>query len=252
MDNLNDFNESQEQVVDAPETEQVEAVESVAEEVASTETDTKPVQQSPEENAKFAEVRRKAEREAQDKLIAEMGMEWNGVPITTYADYQQAMKESREAELLENLRNEEADPKDIYSELKKNDPDFQELQTIKQEHYISKQIEALNADLSETGIDVIVKTVDDLDKLPNAGKIAEFVKTGHTLADAYFLANKKEIIAKQAQKAQEETIKKVSLLDNAGPGALDGTGTEKTKSIFAMSNEDFAKMKEDVLMRRRN
>jgi hypothetical protein len=69
--------------------------------------ETKPVQ-SAEENAKFAEVRRKAEADAKakarDELIEEMYGESNG--IHTYAEYQAAMAKQQEEEKRNELLNE--------------------------------------------------------------------------------------------------------------------------------------------------
>lgn len=83
------------QETEITETPNVEAEASVTPEVAEPE---KP-QQSPEENAKFAKIRREAEAKAQaqakDAVIAEMFGESHG--ITTYAEYQKAVQAEREA-----------------------------------------------------------------------------------------------------------------------------------------------------------
>jgi len=244
----NTVNAVVEDVVTPQESEQVNTEESVQSEVANTPTEDKPVQ-SPDENARFADVRRKAEREAQDRLISEMYGESHG--IHTKADYDRAVAEAKEAELLESLKAEETDPKDIYSELKKNDPDFQELQKIKSEHYINKQREELNADLSDLGIDLIIKTDDDLDKLPNADKVADYIRKGNTLSESYFLANKKEIVAKQLEKAQQDTIKKIQANGESTPGSLsdkgDTTQLYTREQVDNMTTEDVMKNYELVM-----
>lgn len=222
----------------------VEVVESETTEVASEQPTEKPVQ-SKEDNAKYADIRRNAEREAQDKLISEMYGTSHG--IHTKADYDKAVREQRESELLEQMRDSEADPKDIYAQLKQSDPDFQEYQKIKNETYTSKQISELNADLKDIGIDLQINGIDDLEQLPNKESVMNHISQGKTLAEAYFLANKKEIIAAQAQKAQAEVIKKTESLNGASPGALDSSGGDQSSSIYSMSNNDFAKMKADAL-----
>ena len=65
MENESTVNAEQVEVVTPQEEVEQEQVESVSSEVA-TEQPEKHVQ-SPEENSRFAEVRRKAEQEAQDK-----------------------------------------------------------------------------------------------------------------------------------------------------------------------------------------
>jgi hypothetical protein len=108
-ENLN-LNEGQEDAVDS-QTEQVDStVETVnadnADATTGKQEETKPVQ-SPEENAKFAEVRRKTEAEAKakarDELIAEMYGKSHG--IHTYAEYQEALaKQEEEQKLSEMLK----------------------------------------------------------------------------------------------------------------------------------------------------
>ena len=230
--------------VEPQENDVIESVESDNPEVTTGQQEEKHVQ-SKEDNAKFAEVRRTAQREAQDKLIAEMYGESHG--IYTKADYDRVVREQKEAELLEQMRDTDTDPKDIYAKLKESDPDFQEFQKIKTETYTARQISELNIDLKEMGLDLEIKSVDDLAKLPNSESIVNHIQKGKTLAEAYFLANKKEIISTQAQKAQAEIMKKTEQLNGASPGALDSSGGERTNSIYAMSDKDFAKMKEDAL-----
>lgn len=236
------------EVVTPHEDVQTNEVESASSEVA-TEQPVKPVQ-SPEENARFAEVRRKAEQEAQDKLIAEMYGKSHG--IYTKADYDKAVREQQEREMLEQMKSEEVDPKEIYKALKENDPDYQELQKIKAETYTQNQLRELNNELKELEIDVEVKSLDDLAKLDNAEQIIDHIKTGKTLAEAYFLANRKALIQKEAEKVRKETLEKTLSLKGSSPGALDqSAGTEHKDSYSTMSSEDFEKLKEDVLMGRR-
>lgn len=107
--NLNTVDAVQENVVDS-QAEQVETtVETVNADNANVtlgrQEETKPVQ-SAEENAKFAEVRRRAAEEARvsarDEMIAEMYGKSHG--INTYAEYQEALaKQEQEKQLAELL-----------------------------------------------------------------------------------------------------------------------------------------------------
>ena len=166
------------------------------------------------------------------------------------------MANQREQELIESLQSEEADPEQVKQELFKqwetNDPRLKEYNQLKFDNYVAQQRELLNADFKESGLDIVIKTNEDVLNLPNGDKIAELFKSGVPLVDAYFAANRKEIIAKQAEKAHAETLRKTASLDGASPGALDATADTQPKSIYSLSKEDFAKLKEDVLMRRRN
>ena len=164
MENESTVNAEQVEVVTPQEEVEQDQVESVSSEIA-TEQPEKHVQ-SPEENSRFAEVRRKAEQEAQDKLIAEMYGESHG--IYAKADYDKALREQREREMLEQMKSEEVDPKEIYKALKENDPDYQELKKIKEETYTQNQLRELNQELKELDLDIEIKSLDDIAKLDNA------------------------------------------------------------------------------------
>jgi len=239
-----------EEVVTPQEAETTEVVDSVDSDVATdTQSEVDKPKQDRDTNSQFADVRRKAQQEAQDKLIDEM---YGSQGIHTKAEYDKAIKEQKEAELLENMRNGDTDPEtvkqELYKQWEENDPRLKEYNQIKTESYTNKQMAELNSDLKELGIDPI-NTIDDLANLPSADKIIEHVKQGKTLGEAYFLANKADIIKQQAQKIQADVIQKTRQLENASPGALDSTlGNENANSIWKMSNDDFAKMKEAALL----
>ena len=127
------------QVVNVEPQEGEKPIESANGDVATPQEGEKP-KQSPEENAKFAEIRREAERKARDKTISEMGMEWNGKPITTYDEYQKALAESKEQELLAQMKSDEVDPQEILKQLKETDPEIKQLREYQKEVNIKNQI----------------------------------------------------------------------------------------------------------------
>ena len=99
MEELNDFNESLEGVVDLQETEEIETTEPETSEVVTAPVEKIP--QTAEENAKFAELRRKFEAESEakaqakaDALVAEI---YGDQGIYTEAD----LKAAREAQQAE-------------------------------------------------------------------------------------------------------------------------------------------------------
>lgn len=107
--NLN-LNEGHEDVVDSQNGQAEQSVMTVNADNADVTTgkqEGKQVQ-SAEENARFAEVRRKTEAEAKakarDELIAEMYGKTHG--INTYAEYQQALAKQEEEQRLSELLNE--------------------------------------------------------------------------------------------------------------------------------------------------
>ena len=76
--------------------------------------------QTPEENAKFAQVRREAEARARDKVIADMGMTWEGRPISTYDDYVKAKEASDQMAKEQAIRDKyqsQGLPEEVIEEL---------------------------------------------------------------------------------------------------------------------------------------
>jgi len=230
------LNEGQENVVDS---QNLEAdVESVNEEVATSQQEEKP-KQDPDTNAMFAKVRRESEAKARDSVISEMYGESHG--IHTYADYKKALDSQKEAEEAEKIRKETGiDPnqmKPIFERWKQQDPAFQELKAIRYEKNTTRELLDLNTELKEAGLDLQLKDLSDeeLIKVPNIEKVTGYVQKGHNLADAFFLANKKTLL----EMKQQETIKKITSNAESTPGSLADGGGESNFISF----EQFEKNK---------
>jgi len=229
--------------VEPQETTVNEPVNAGSGEVATPQTVSKPVQ-TPEQNAEFARVRREAETKAKDAVISEMYGESHG--IHTYAEYQAALADQKAAEQRAKFQEENGiDPdalKPVFQQWKESDPDFQELKAIRAEKNQTKALTDLNNELKDAGVDLQIKDLsnEELSKLPNIDGILEQVQKGHSLADAFFLANKKDIISRQAQTAQQETIKKITANGESSPGSLSAGG----ESDF-ISQELFESKKSD-------
>lgn len=211
--------------------------------------DVKPVQ-SQEDNAKYADMRRKTESETKDKMIAEM---YGSQGINTYADYQKAIADQKETEDNAKFQEETGvNPdkmKPMFEQWKKSDPDFQELSNMRQEKNLNKELENLNSELKENGVDIQLKDLssEEINKIPNVAKVTEYVTKGHSLADSFWLANKKDIMTKQAQAAQQDTIKKIAANGASSPGSLGGGGEGQEKTVYSMSKDDFKKMQDEVM-----
>lgn len=238
-----------EEVVTPQETPEVVSTETpeVSEPSESVPAEVAPVaektEQSPEENAKFAEVRRKAEKEAIDKFISDQyGKSHN---IHSKAEYDKYVAEQRQQELLEAMQDENADPKEIYRQMKEADPEYQEMKRSKQETYVNNQISDLNKELEGLGLEDRVSSLEDLTKLPNSDKLIKYVEAGNSLTDAYFLANRNDIISKKTEKIQNDTIEKIAANGNASPGSLADTGETPTfftkEQVDAMSDAQVMK-----------
>ncbi len=126
-ENINSVNAEQTGAVDQPQqTEQPSSTESVNGEV-TTSQQTEKVQQTPDENAKFAQIRRDYEQrlttekqKAKDDFIASQGYVWNNKPITTEAEYNQALQEQSEQQRQEQLRQQGIDPNIVEDYIKNN------------------------------------------------------------------------------------------------------------------------------------
>jgi hypothetical protein len=195
----------------------------------------------------------KASTKALDDFISTQGYEYNGKPIKTYAEYQAAQTEVEEANRKAQFQQQNGfDPdavKPLFEQWKQNDPDFQELSQIRQEKTLSSAISQLNTELQDAGIDLQIKDTSpaELAKLPNVDKITEYVSKGHSLADAFFLANKKDIISKQTTSVQQETIKRIAANGASSPGSLAAGSDQSGADVWSMSDKDFKAMQERAL-----
>lgn len=167
--------------------------------------------------------------------------------IHTKADYDTAVMKQQQEEEAQRLGLDPEAIKPFFDSWKQNDPDFQELNSIRAEKNVSKALTELNNELKENGIDLQLTDLSDTEvaKLPNVAKVTELVGKGHSLADAVFLANKKDFIAKQAEKAQQDTVKKIAANGASSPGSLlnnaDVPASYTMEQINAMSQAEINK-----------
>ncbi|HEY5586715.1 MAG TPA: hypothetical protein VIK78_19775 [Ruminiclostridium sp.] len=199
----------------------------------------------------FSDRLKESTTKAEDAVYSKLFGTEHG--IHTKAAYDAAIaKQQEEADNAKFQETNGFDPnsvKPLFEEWKKSDPDFQELSTIRQEKNIATALSELNNELKDCGIDLNIKDFSDTEvaKLPNVDKVVKYVQSGKTFAEAVFLANKKEFIAKQAEMAQQDTIKKIAANGLSSPGSLSGGGDSDSKTIYSMSKADFAEMQTQVL-----
>lgn len=187
----------------------------------------KPVQTA-EENSKYAQIRREAETKARDKTIADMGMEWNGQPITTYDQYVKAKAESEQNEREQAIREEyEAKglPDELIEELVESKRDREERKAEKATRAEEAKKQAEYADFFEyfkqenerdfnSATDTITQDVWDL------------VAKGKTLTDAYTYNVNKQLKAKIAEYESKLKAQETNQV-NAGSstGSVTGNGS---------------------------
>ncbi|MCE5227877.1 MAG: hypothetical protein LLG05_18715 [Porphyromonadaceae bacterium] len=233
-----------------PQTETVIEPVNAGEGTATPETVEK-TPQTPEQNAEFARVRREAETKAsaKERERADKFAQRYGYSTFDEMESEQARAEA-EAEKQQFVEKNGFDPdsvKPLFEQWKESDPDFQELKSVRAERNATKALSDLNRELEDAGVDLKLADLSDaeLNKVPNIEKVTEYVTKGHSLADAFFLANKKDIISKQAEKAQQDTIKKINANGESSPGSLSGGGED-----VGLSDEAIEKMPDKERMRR--
>jgi hypothetical protein len=205
-DILNTVDAVQENAVGS-QTEQVETnVETVnADSVSATadKQETKPVQ-SAEDNARFAEVRRKAEAEARDKVIDEMyGASHN---IHTYAEYQASIERQKQEEHDQTIREQyEAKglPDDVVEELVEWKKDREQSKAEKEEKQKQAQRDADMMDFIKEFPDVKPDDIPvEVWQANERGVPLRYAYAEH----AYKMAKKAEEIAKaNAENAKSST-----------------------------------------------
>lgn len=227
-----------------------------AETAVETSTETTEVQQTTEtakpdvtETQAFSARLKEQTNKAVDQEYSRLyGSEYG---IHSKADYDQRISDQKEAEERERIQEQTGiDPdnlKPIFEQWKKSDPDFQELSRTRADNNVKVALNDLNSELKDAGIDLQLNDLSDTEitKLPNIDKITEYVKQGQTLANAFFLANKKDIIAKQTAKAEQETIKKITANGASSPGSL-ASGVQ-AETFF--TKEQVEKMTKDDVMK---
>lgn len=199
--------------------EQVEtSTESVIGEVATSQEETKPVQ-SAEENAKFAEVRRRAAEEARtkakDETIAEMFGESHG--IYTYAEYQVALAKQEQEQHDQAIREEyEAKglPDDVVNEL----VEWKRSREQSKAEEVTKQQQAQQqADMRE-----FIKEFPDVKPEDIPVEVWQANEKGVPLSYAYAKhAYKQATKAEEISKANEENAK-------SSTGSVSGLGGQST------------------------
>ena len=186
--------------------------------------------QSQEMNSMFAKLRRESEQRGMDRAIAELGMNWNGEAITTYAQYQKAL---REQALMEEAQQQGIDPQ-FYTDFRNMQ---EEVQAYRQEKTFMEQDKELSGD-SVRG-QFYNSWKDEIREM--ATTFGVDLKTAFTLT----LENKlPEILNAHYQKAQNETIKKINQNGATSVGSLSQQGDNPSVNAWDMNQEEFEKMLE--------
>ena len=205
--NLQLFGEEGE-VADVEASEAVEPTEETTE-AESEETGEKeegnaePTEQSAEENARYAAIRRRAEEDARNKYQSEMNAlnqrvaamcqgvthPVTGQPITNVNDYMDALQIQQRQANEQELQEKGVDPQIIDRMIAQNPVVMQAQQVIEQNKMVAAE-NALQRDLAEiTKFDPNIKGINDLAALPEFSEMLDRVSHGMSLVDAYKIVN---------------------------------------------------------------
>lgn len=207
-------------------------------------TEDEPDRQSPEQNARYAAARRKAEQErdaaiAQAKLdaraeadrylnetIAGMGLKnpYTDTPITTkeeYDAYKAKFDEERRGKIAKSAGMNDEEFKRFVDEL----PEVRAAKAAAaqaQEAQAKLRIDEQLREIRE--LDPTVKELGDLTKMENYSEFYERVKRGMTLTEAYKLTNYERLTQKTAAASRQAAINNMNSKAHMTSTSARGTG----------------------------
>lgn len=191
----------------------------------------KPVQDA-QTNARFADIRRRAEQEARDNVIKELYGEQG---ITSYDQYQQAKADYEQQQRDNQLRQQGIDP-DLINQLLEHHPDIQWAREMQ-----SKQAEENKFQAEANEFFDMFKDVDPATIQPEVWRLK--ADKGLSLVDAYMRVN----WGKQVTQGEQQAVQKLMQNAQSSPGALSQGGNVQDTSISKMSKADFQKLQDQVL-----
>lgn len=205
-------------------------------------------QQTAEENAKYAAVRRSIETEmkakadaeirrevqkAADQTIADMGImdPYSNKAITTKAQYD-AYKARRDSEVAEKELKKAGISAEAINSIISSHPAIVKAEKAAKDMDAAKQhanAEAAKASLDTqmkeiSALDPSIKSIEDISALPCWGNIKTFIGKGLTLTEAFKQANFENLVNKSASAAKQTAYNSVSGKDHLTSSASRGQG----------------------------
>ena len=223
------------EVSEAVEPTEDESTEDEVETGETEETESAEPQQSDEDNARYAAIRRRAEEDARRRYEGELNNLNNqiaamcqglkhpvtGKPINNIHDYIDALANQQRMAREQELEEKGIDPSIIDRMIESNPVVMQAKQVIEQ----SKMTEAeamIQRDVAEVSkYDPNIKNVQDLLELPNFPEILDRVNRGASLVDAYKMVNFDNFMQHTNDAARQQAINQMrgkSHLQSQGTG----------------------------------
>lgn len=218
------------QEVAEPETEEVDTTEEGENEDQEV---AEPERQSDEQNSIYANMRRKAEADAQrkmDKRIEQLCKDVThpitGEPIRTFAEYEDAIAAQNRIQAENQLKENGLDIS-ILDEYLNSSPVLAQARSIIEQNNQVQAEAQLKSDFEELQrLNSDLKTFDDLAADPNFNEILDRVRKGTSLVDAYKIANFDVLMNKGTKGAHQAAINqargKAHLEPTEGVSASDG------------------------------
>ena len=179
---------------------QEEETEVESEETGETDGDSEPQEQSAEENARYAAIRRRAEEDARKRYQNELGVldseiaslcegithPTTGQPITNMRDYVDALRTQQRMAQEQELRDKGIDPSIIDKAVAQN-PIVRQSQAVIEQYKAMNAQYALKNDLDELmRLDPSIKGPGDLANIPELPEILDRIENrGESLVEAY-------------------------------------------------------------------
>ena len=222
--------------VSEPADQTEETTEAVSEETVETESgNDEPPEQSAEDNARYAAIRRRAEEDARRRYEGEMNAmnqqiaamcqgvthPITGQPITSVRDYVEALSIQQRQASEQELQEKGVDPRIIDRMIAQN-PVVMQAQQVLERTQMNEAEAQLQRDIAEVGkYDPNIKGIQDLAALPNFPEIIDRVSRGASLVDAYKMVNFDNFMHQTNDAARQQAINQMrgkSHLTSQGTG----------------------------------
>lgn len=202
------------------ESQEEETTETESEETGEENGDAEPHEQSAEENARYAAIRRRAEEDAKRKYANELsGLNQQvaamcqgvthpvtGQPITNVHDYIDALAIQQRQASEQELQEKGVDPALIDRMIASNPVVMQAQQVIEHTKVVGAEAQLRN-DLAEISkIDPSIKSIQELAELPSFPEMLSRVERGESLLDAYKVVNFNNFMQHTEGAARQQAI----------------------------------------------
>ena len=240
-------------VADAADQSEEETAETGSEETGEDSGDSEPPKQTAEENARYAEIRRRAEEDARRKYQAAIDQQnqqiaamcqgvthpVTGQPITNVNEYIDALQIQQRQANEQELQEKGVDPQLIDRMIASNPVVMQAQQVIEQSQRMNADAQ-IQRDIAEIGkIDPNIKGINDLAALPNFSEILDRVTRGENLVDAYKVVNFNNFMKHTTDAARQQAINQMRGKDHLA----SQTGVSQPEEFVEVPEEIMARYK---------